>query len=298
MSVLINMEDMKIMTTEQLKNELNAMKNKILIMRIITHGLVILGLVAVPFNFFISLLCWIIAPAFGIPLGRIIKKRNKISNQLADNVIGYVLRDVFGDDVEYDLSGEFKPDKEAAPLYFQVPKGRVWETNGMYNIKAAYNGVNIELGNYYINEMEENHQWNESSSGCTLFNGPWLICDCGRKPECVVSVSTKSHYFSNQQRIVIIDDEQFSKRFWVNAKDPREAFAILTPQMMEIISAVADRSNGRVYISFMPDGKMHIGVDIQHCLFNAGNCRDAEELRKKFSEELRQLTDIIDTLNV
>ena len=55
MSVLINMEDMKIMTTEQLKNELNAMKNKILIMRIITHGLVILGLVAVPFNFFISL---------------------------------------------------------------------------------------------------------------------------------------------------------------------------------------------------------------------------------------------------
>ena len=86
----------------------------------------------------------------------IIKKRNKISNQLADNVIGYVLRDVFGDDVEYDLSGEFKPDKEAAPLYFQVPKGRVWETKGRYNIKAAYNGVNIELGNYYINEMEEN----------------------------------------------------------------------------------------------------------------------------------------------
>ena len=147
------MEDMKIMTTEQLKNELNAMKNKILIMRIITHGLVILGLVAVPFNFFISLLCWIIAPAFGIPLGRIIKKRNKISNQLADNVIGCVLRDVFGDDVEYDLSGEFKPDKEAAPLYFQVPKGRVWETKGRYNIKAAYNGVNIELGNYYINEI-------------------------------------------------------------------------------------------------------------------------------------------------
>ena len=76
MSVLINMEDMKIMTTEQLKNELNAMKNKILIMRIITHGLVILGLVAVPFNFFISLLCWIIAPAYGKHEVVIIKEWN------------------------------------------------------------------------------------------------------------------------------------------------------------------------------------------------------------------------------
>ena len=47
----------------------------------------------------------------------------------------------------------------------------------------------------------------------------------------------------------------------------------------------------------MPDGKMHIGIDTRRYLFDARKCRDMEELRQKFSEELRRLTDIIDTLN-
>lgn len=294
----MDMEENRMVTKEQMDNKLKAMNTKVLILRILTHGLIVIGLLTVPVNFFITLLCWIIAPAFGIPLGRVIKKRNETKKELVNCVVGCVLRDVLGDDVEYNPLGELKPDKEAAPFSFQVPKDRIWESNGRYHIKATYNGVNIELGNIYINEKEANYQWSESSSGCTLFLGPWLICDFGRKPECVVSVSTRSHYFSNQKRIVIIDNEQFSKRFCVNAKDPREAFKILTPQMMETISAVADKSGGQVYISFMPDGKMHIGIDTRRSLFDAKKCRDVEEIRQKFSEELHRLTDIIDMLNV
>lgn len=294
----MDMEENRMVTKEQMDNKLKAMNTKVLILRILTHGLIVIGLLTVPVNFFITLLCWIIAPAFGIPLGRVIKKRNETKKELVNCVAGCVLRDVLGDDVEYNPLGELKPDKEAAPFSFQVPKDRIWESNGRYHIKDTYNGVNIELGNIYINEKEANYAWSESSSGCTLFLGPWLICDFGRKPECVVSVSTRSHYFSIQKRIVIIDNEQFSKRFCVNAKDPREAFKILTSQMMETISAVADKSGGRVYISFMPDGKMHIGIDTRCSLFDAKKCRDAEELRQKFSEELHRLTDIIDMLNV
>lgn len=294
----MDMEQNWMMTKEQMDNKLKSMNTKVLILRILTHGLIVIGLLTVPKNFFISLLCWLIAPAFGIPLGRIIKKRREAKKEFVYHVAGCVLRDVLGDDVEYNPLGELKPDKEAAPFSFPIPKDRIWELVGDYHIKATYNGVNFELGSIYINENEANRAWNESSSGCTLFHGPWLICDFGRKPECVVSVSTKSYLFSMKKRIVKIDNEQFSKRFCVNANDPREAFAILTPQMMETISAVANKSGGTVYISFMPDGKTHIGIDTQCGLFDGKKCRNTEELRQKFLGELRRLTDIIDMLNV
>ncbi len=98
---------------------------------------------------------------------------------------------------------------------------------------------------------------------------------------------------------VKIDNEQFDSRFCVKAKDPQEAYKILTPQMMEAISAAADKSGGTVYISFLPDGKMHVSIQTGYDLFELGkDYDDAEGLRQRFSEELRRLTDVIDALNV
>lgn len=286
--------------TDRVDAELQSMRTKVLILRILTHGFIVAGILSlfITENLLIVLGFWIIALAFGIPTGRAIKKRNEIKNQLVNCVAGCVLRDVLGDDVEYDPFGELKPDKEVAPFSFPVRKGQVWELCSWYHIKAAYNGVNIELGNIYIAERESGYQWGEASCGYLLFKGPWLICDFGRKPACTVSVSARNGFFSKEKRAVIIDNEQFSNRFCVNAQDPREAFKILTPQMMETISAVADKAGGQIYISFMTDGKMHIGIDTRCYLFDDKKCHDVEELRQKFSEQLRRLTNIIDTLNV
>ena len=68
--------------------------------------------------------------------------------------------------------------------------------------------------------------------------------------------------------------------------------------MMEAISAAADKSGGMIYMSFLPDGKVHVGIQTGHNLFDVGKCYDAEGMRQKFLEELRRLTDIIDILNV
>lgn len=107
----MDMEENRMVTKEQMDNKLKAMNTKVLILRILTHGLIVIGLLTVPVNFFITLLCWIIAPAFGIPLGRVIKKRNETKKELVNCVVGCVLRDVLGDDVEYNPLGELKPDK-------------------------------------------------------------------------------------------------------------------------------------------------------------------------------------------
>lgn len=128
------------------------MRTKVLILRILTHGFIVAGILSlfITANVLIMLGFWIIAPAFRIPTGRAIKKRNETKNRFVNCVVGCVLRDVLGDDVEYDPFGELKPDKEAAPFCFPVPawparEGWVQEVFGRYHIKASYNGVNLHI---------------------------------------------------------------------------------------------------------------------------------------------------------
>lgn len=252
-----DMEELNGMTKEQMEDELRFMRKKAVTSGILTHGFIVAGILSlfITANVLIMLGFWIIAPAFGIPAGRAIKKRNETKNRLVNCVVGCVLRDVLGEDVEYDPFGELKPDKEAAPFCFPVPawparEGWYQEVAGGHHIKASYNGVNIELGNIGIGQTNKD-KWDKCTT-YSLFCGTWLICDFGRKPECVVSVSSlekNADFFSKSERRVIIDDEQFSKRFCVNANDPQEAFKILTPQMMETILTVADKSCAGLPIS-------------------------------------------------
>ena len=96
-----------------------------------------------------------------------------------------------------------------------------------------------------------------------------------------------------------MDNEQFDKRFCVRADDPQEAYYLLTPHMMEYITAMVDKSGGAVYKSFLRNGKMHVAVQTGRDFFELGKTNtDAETLRQKFLGELRWFTDIVDTLRV
>ena len=96
-----------------------------------------------------------------------------------------------------------------------------------------------------------------------------------------------------------MDNEQFDKRFCVRADDPQEAYYLLTPHMMEYITAMADKSGGTVYLSFLRSGKLHVAVQTGRDFFELGKTNtDAETLRRKFLGELRWFTDIVDTLRV
>lgn len=98
---------------------------------------------------------------------------------------------------------------------------------------------------------------------------------------------------------VTMDNEQFSNRFCVRANNPQEAYYILTPNMMEYIINMANKSGGTVYLSFLRDGKMHVAVKSGRDFFELGKRNaNVEELRQKFLNELRWFTDIVDTLRV
>lgn len=285
---MIDMEENKMMTTDQMSDKLKLMRIKVIILRILTHGLIVVGILFVPKNFFITLGCLIIAPVFGIPAGRAIRKRDEMKKQFRENVIYSVLRNVLGNDVEYNSEGGLKPSKVK---YLNKYDG----ADGYHHIKTIYNGVNVELGSIFLYEEENDSEYGTKTY--VRFRGPWIICDFGRKPACDVYISERTKN-SSMKGTVEINDERFGRRFCVFARDPREAFKLLTPQVMESISTVANKSSGIIYMSFLPDGKMHVGIDTGRNLFDVKKCHDAEEIRQKVSEELRQLMDIIDTLNV
>ncbi|MGN0165511.1 MAG: DUF3137 domain-containing protein [Lachnospiraceae bacterium] len=279
-------------TTEQVEADLNFLRIKVTIYRILTHGFFAAAFIsfAVTLNFFIFLGVLIIAVMFGIPTGRVITRRNKTQEYLSVCVIKEVIRDILGDDVEYNPEGSLNPGSVMVPFHYEVSRGR-------HHIKTVYNGVNIELGNIVLCVDEKDYE--EGNRTWVNFCGPWIICDFGKKPACDVYISEGTDKDRKLMKSnVNIDNEQFGSRFCVRANLPQEAYTILTPQMMESISAAADKSGGTVYMSFLMDGKMNIAIQTGNYLFDVGKCYNAEELRRKFSEELRRLTNTIDTLNV
>ena len=287
------MEEKKIMTNEQLEAELQSLRSKATLARVLTYAsgaamllCFISGLIPVAIFFIV------LALIGGYQLE---KNSSKLKKLLSDSVISGVIKEVLGDAVEYNPWGKINPGSMVFPFSYNC-------ADGSDHIKAVYNGLTIELGDIeLINESEytdeDGHTEKQSS---TQFKGQWLTCDFGKElaGEVYISERTKKTRRSLKSNVTM-DNEQFGQRFCVRADNPQEAYYILTPHMMEYISTMADKSGGTVYLSFLRNGKMHIAVQTGRDFFELGkSTADVEGLRQKFVGELRWFTDMIDTLRV
>ena len=287
------MEEKQMMTNIQLEAELQSLRSKITIAKVLTYGsgaaMILCFITAlIP----LAILFIVFALVGGYQLE---KNSSRLKKLLSDNVINDVLKEVLGDAVEYNPWGRINPGSMVFPFSYNC-------TDGSDHIKADYNGMSIELGDIeLIDETEftdENGQTEKTKN--TQFKGQWLTCDFGKKLAGEVYISEWGKKDRKLMKSnVTMDNEQFSKRFCVRADVPQEAYYILTPHMMEYILTMADKSGGTVYMSFLRNGKMHVAVKTERDFFELGKGNaDVGELRQKFSEELRWFTDMIDTLRV
>ena len=284
----------KQMTNGQLEAELQSLRSKATIAKVLTYGsgaamilCFITGLIPV------AILFVVLALVGGYHLE---KNSSRLKKILSDNVISSVLKEALGDAVEYNPWGKINPGSMVFPFSYNCAEGSD-------HIKAAYHGLNIELGDIELieeSEFTDNETGQTEKNRVTVFKGQWLTCDFGKElaGEVYISERTKKTRKSLKSD-VSMDNEQFAKRFCVRANDPQEAYYILTPHMMEYITAMADKSGGTVYLSFLRNGKMHVAVQTGHDFFELGKTNtDVETLRQKFLDELRWFTDIVDTLRV
>ena len=287
------MEEKQITTNEQLEAELQSLRSKATVAKILTYGsgaaailCFITGLIPVAIVFIV------LALVGGYQLE---KNSSRLKKILSDDVISGVIKEALGDAVEYNPWGKINPGSMVFPFSYNC-------AGGSDHIKAVYHGLNIELGDIeLINESEvTDEEGRTETTKNTQFKGQWLTCDFGKElvGEVYISERTKKTRKSLKSD-VSMDNEQFAKRFCVRANDPQEAYYILTPHMMEYITAMADKSGGTVYLSFLRNGKMHVAVQTGHDFFELGKTNtDVETLRQKFLGELRWFTDLVDTLRV
>ena len=281
------------MTKEQLEAEINSARTKEKIANVMIYGsgaamILMFFLKKIPLAIFFL----VVLLAGGYLWGKSAGVAKKL---LSENVISGVLTEVLGDAVEYNPWGRINPGSMVFPFSYNC-------TDGSDHIKAAYNGLNIELGDIELIDETEYIDENGVSqkSRNTLFKGQWITCDFGKElaGEVYISEWTQKDRRCMKSNVTM-DNEQFSKRFCVRADNPQEAYYILTPHMMEYILTMADKSGGTVYLSFLRNGKMHVAVKTGRDFFELGKSNaDVEELRQKFLGELRWFTDMIDTLRV
>ena len=287
------MEEKQITTNEQLEAELQSLRSKATVAKILTYGsgaaailCFITGLIPVAIVFIV------LALVGGYQLE---KNSSRLKKILSDNVISSVLKEALGDAVEYNPWGKINPGSMVFPFSYNC-------ADGSDHIKAVYHGVNVELGDIELIDESEvtDEEGRTERTRNTQFKGQWLTCDFGKElaGEVYISERTKKTRRSLKSNVTM-DNEQFDKRFCVRADDPQEAYYILTPHMMEYIISIADKSGGTVYMSFLRDGKLHVAVQTVRDFFELGkNNANVEELRQKFLGELRWFTDIVDTLRV
>ena len=224
------------------------------------------------------------------------KNSSRLKKLLSDDVISGVIKAVLGDAAEYNPWGKIKPGSMVLPFSYNC-------TEGSDHIQAVYHGLNMELGDIeLIDETEDtdNETGQTEKTRNTQFKGQWLTCDFGKElaGEVYISERTKKTRRSLKSNVTM-DNEQFDKRFCVRADDPQEAYYLLTPHMMEYITAMADKSGGTVYLSFLRSGKLHVAVQTGRDFFELGKSNaNVGELRQKFLGELRWFTDLVDTLRV
>ena len=287
------MEEKQTMTNKELESQLQSLQTKDLIFKILTYGCcagLVISLVMGQLAIFFVLM--IITMVFGTQWS---KASGAIKKLLSDNIISGVLKEALGDAVEYNPWGTINPGSMVFPFSYNC-------TAGSDHIKVVYHGVNVELGDIELIDESEvtDEEGRTEKTRNTQFKGQWLTCDFGTElaGEVYISERTKKTRKSLKSD-VSMDNEQFAKRFCVRANDPQEAYYILTPHMMEYITAMADKSGGTVYLSFLRNGKMHVAVQTGHDFFELGKTNtDVETLRQKFLDELRWFTDIVDTLRV
>ena len=282
------------MTNKEVGSQLRSLRTKAKIAKVLTSvsgavGVLCVWIGLIPVAIFFFVVC--VVAGF-----RVETNNSKLKKLLSDDVVSSVLKEALGDTVVYSPLGTINPGPMVFPFSYNC-------VEGSDHIKAVYHGLNIELGDISLideSEFTDNETGQTEKQSLLYFKGQWLTCDFGKELAGEVYISERAKRKRRGMKSdVSMDNEQFDTRFCVRANNPQEAFYILTPHMMEYITAMADKSGGLVYMSFLRNGKMHVAVQTGRDFFELGKTNtNAETLRQKFLGELRWFTDIVDTLRV
>ncbi len=292
------MEEKRTLSDEQLTSEL---RNK----RTVGRGgkvLEIAGIIFVIIGFLTTMISVVIFGGILCLIGVLVMNSGEKSmkQQIGDQLVRGLLEQTF-EQVEYEPAGHITSSamgqgKIMLPTDFS-------EVEGSNYVKAFYKGMQVEMSG--ISLVLEEDYYNDDAGiwekiRKTVFTGQWLVCDFGHELSTeikIVARSGRNRLFSGS--VVKTGNEEFDRRFIIQPEQEQEMGYLLTPNIMEYILHMSSKYGGKIYMSFLREGKLHIAIETNREFFAVGRGKvDVELLRSRYTDEIRWFTGFIDELSM
>lgn len=204
-----------------------------------------------------------------------------------------MLREIFGDDMEYDAFSHI-PDACIASSGFV---DGYEDIGGSDFVRGQYRGISVMFSDIKLTRTDydtDSDTGNKTEQVVVLFQGFWVVADFDRELTAVpLSVLEKS----KGSNAIQMENEAFNRQFGVFCSDPHTAFYILTPHFMERLIAADQAANGKSCFKFAGN-RLQIAIKTGHDLFEAGkwSAPNVKKLRTRFQQEIRNVTGILDEM--
>ena len=246
-------------------------------------------------------------------------------------MFGYIITYIFTNKLAKEYSIAYKNyfvktslEKVFENLKYQpdngIPCSTINSTNMIYT-GTRYSSNDLITGNYKtigftqsdIHIQDErtrtDSNGNTKTYYVTIFKGRWMIFDFNKSFKSDVQVTQKgfenskiTSYFSKKNKFqkVEMESQEFNEKFNVYAKQPLEAFYILTPRIMEKILTLDKKNEGKLLLCFV-DKKLHVGIYDNNDSFEHKNVFkdiNKQEIKNNISKDIQKITMFIDELEL
>lgn len=177
-------------------------------------------------------------------------------------------------------------------------------------ISAKYKNVKVIQSDVHIEErrLRTNSDGKTTVTYITIFKGRWMVFNFNKNFNFKLQVCQKKFYNSKISNFgaklkfkkILLEDEEFNKKFTVYAQDEHEAFYILTPSMIQRIKNIIINLKGKVILCFI-DNKLHVGIQNGKSSFNNHNVFkkiNVNKVKQEILGDIELVTQFVDKLNL
>lgn len=225
------------------------------------------------------------------------RREKSMKQQIGDQLVQGLLENVF-EEVDYQPTGHISRsamDAAVLPVDFHT-------VEGSNDVKAVYKAMHVEMSGVTL--IQENDYYNDDAGMWEtvkgeVFKGQWLVCDFGHEFSTELRIVARTgikRLFSGS--VVKTDNEEFDKKFIIQPENEQEVGNILTPHIVDCIVSMSFKYGGKLYMSFLKKGQLHIAVQTDQPFFALSRGKvEVDALRQKYQSELHWFTDFLDELN-
>ncbi len=184
----------------------------------------------------------------------------------------------------------------------------MYERGNRYNsedlLMGSYKGVGFSQADVDIKTVTSN---GKTTTTVTNFKGRFIICDFFKDFEGYHQIRSNHSFFANKKpgrffgsrsaKEINFESNEFNKQFTCYTNNEQEAFYLITPNYMEVMSTLAKELNCEVVFGFI-DHKLHIAIYNNEDAFEVSDNKINDIFVNRILKEAELIKYVIDGLQL